>query len=122
VNNPSPVQDLGQHVSASVVGDAVTTLVTVPVEGGDYAGIEFQVVGKRTDGTPDGGYYVKHVLVKRVAGAPVLVGQTDLVAIEDAVAWAVTADINGNDLRLRVQGVLGATIEWTCWYIKRIVN
>lgn len=56
--------------------------------------------------------------VNDVAGATALLtnvtASTSVNRTAGAATWAVTVDVSGSNLRIRVTGVLATTIDWLC--------
>ena len=54
--------------------------------------------------------------IERIAGGAVVCGSIlNLITAQGtagATTWSVTADVSGNDLRVRVTGALATTINW----------
>ncbi len=111
-------QKLDERVAGTVqTTDAtVTTIATYTLPDACIATFEAVVVARRPS-NGDSAAFREALTVKRHGGggATIVGGQTALMvpdADAGALTWAVTLDVNVNDMRVRVTGQAAATIEW----------
>lgn len=94
-----------------------TTCGTYTVPAGAYT-VELLVTGAKSDLTAASGWKITVTVVNNsgtvsiVGGGAIIVGPTD-----GATTWAVTVDVSGTSLRLRVTGAAATTIDWTARWI-----
>ena len=84
--------------------------------------IEGYILAQKSDAT-DRAAYLRRVLVFRNGGAATIQGAVSAVeTIESDVTWDATFDVLGNDVRLKVTGKAGTTINWNAviLYIHRM--
>lgn len=107
------------HTSTSVqTTDATqTSCGTYTVPAGAYT-VELLVTGAKSDLSAACGWKLTVTVVNNsgtvsiVGGGALIVGPTD-----GATTWAVTVDVSGTSLRLRVTGAAATTIDWTARWI-----
>ncbi len=93
----------------------VTTAATVVLTPGtdEITYIEFTCVG-RDVGNTDGAAYKIIGAFAKFSNVTTQIGATDAAfTAEDQAAWLCTLDVNSPDIRVRVTGEAGKTIDWT---------
>lgn len=103
----------------------VTTLCSVTISNNSVGELEMHIAG-RDNVSGEILHGVRILKFKRVSGTLSAVGSLiDLVAISidgtNMLTATWTMDINSNDIRVRVTGVVGRTIHWQ-GYGKLIIN
>lgn len=89
----------------------VTTVFTAAPADGKVHAVTAKIIGKKTDGSQAARYDLEF-LVRRSGATTTLVGMNRVVEIEDDSTWNADIDVNGTDFRVRMTGVVGATIDW----------
>jgi hypothetical protein len=92
----------------------VTTLFSKTLSDNTLYYFEVSIIGRDAGGT-NRAYYQRKLRVHRQGGGGATAGTIQTpVTDESNAAWDATIDVNGNDVRVRVTGAAGVTINWAC--------
>ncbi len=108
-----PYSEVKRFTVAIQTTDATDTVIyTLPLSDNTTYSVLHLAVANRTGITDPAGYY-RHTVASRIgAGVAVLLGQTAISVLENDATFHTYADVNGNNLRIRVQGAVGKTVNW----------
>lgn len=91
------------------------TLLTVTLLEGNTYLIEVVVTATQSDESASAVYKLITGAKRTTAGSAALFGSVvSIITSEEEPSWDCTFDASGNDIRVRVTGEGGTTIEWTC--------
>lgn len=104
-----------QTVTVQTANSTITTIATYSIPAGSACHYQAIVTGK---GAADGLTTMMQGGVLDLSGtSSLLTVITALLSLNrstGAATWAVTADLSGTTLRIRVTGALATTIDWMC--------
>lgn len=97
-----------------------TTIATISPAANSVVHISAFIVAKRTDGgSDDRATFIRRAVAYRDSGGGATlqgIVSTDMTRRSDE-DWDATIDVSGNDVRIRVQGDAGQTIDWQVKYL-----
>lgn len=92
------------------------TIATIATTSNNTYLVDMIIVARRSDaGSESAGYSVK-ATYRNVSTTLTRVGTDDVLSQEDTNQWKVETDASSEDIRVRVTGQIGKTIEWKCVY------
>lgn len=93
----------------------VTTLGTVQLPAGSVGFAKSTIVAREASVGTSSGWQIAGA-AKHLAGNAAIIGSIQsLVAVQQdvlAATWVATLDAAGNDVRIRITGQIGTTIDW----------
>jgi len=104
--------DLDNHALVNTTNASATTLLSKTLAAGEAWYIEARVVA--VQGSAHRASYVRRALVyRRSTGGAAIQGSVSAEWSEESdPAWDCTIDVSGNDVRVRVTGSVGDTVNW----------
>lgn len=100
--------------SAQTTDATETTLWSKTLDDNKAYLLEVRIAARQTDNT-NRAAYIRRALIYRAGGGATIQGSvSDELTIESDSNWNATIDVSGNDVRVRVTGAAGTTIDWQC--------